>query len=52
VYLSSLGFGGASIIAALFATDVTQYMTNFVNKTITTSTPVKDQEDKFEMGKV
>ena len=31
VYLSSLAFGGVSIIAAFFATDVDKYLTNFVN---------------------
>ncbi|KAL4898370.1 siderophore iron transporter [Aspergillus ambiguus] len=34
VYLSSLGFSGLAIIAALFVTDVDQYMTDFVNKTV------------------
>jgi Fungal trichothecene efflux pump (TRI12) len=34
VYLSSLAFGGVSIIAAFFAKPVDMYLTSFVNKTI------------------
>jgi len=34
VYLSSLAFGGLSIIAAFFATDLAKYLTNFVNKSV------------------
>jgi uncharacterized membrane protein len=52
VYLSCLGFGGVSIVAAMFATDVSKYMTSFVNKTIASSAPVNQKEGKFEMDKV
>jgi hypothetical protein len=45
VYLSTLGFGGVSIIAALFATDVKEYLTGFVNKQIS---PVHDKEQVVE----
>jgi hypothetical protein len=34
VYLSSLAFGGVSIISAFFATDVDKYLTDFVNKSV------------------
>jgi uncharacterized membrane protein len=51
VYLSTLGFGGVSIIAACFATDVTEYMTNFVNKTIH-SNPKHDHVEKLELENV
>jgi uncharacterized membrane protein len=34
VYLSSLAFGGVSIVAAFFATDLDKYLTNFVNKSV------------------
>lgn len=34
VYLASLAFGGVSIISALFVRDISQYLTNFVNKRI------------------
>lgn len=41
-----------SIVAALFATDVSKYMTDFVNKKITSSVPMNAVDDKFEMDKV
>lgn len=34
VYLTSLAFTGTAIIACFFVTDINQYLTNFVNKTI------------------
>ena len=34
VYLASLAFGAISIISALFVRDISQYLTNFVNKRI------------------
>jgi hypothetical protein len=45
VYLSALAFGGVSIIAALFATNVDKYLTSFVNKTIT-SAKAKNEDEK------
>jgi hypothetical protein len=48
VYLSSLGFGGVSIIVALFATNVDKYLTGFINKTIT-STKDQHHNEKLEV---
>lgn len=49
VYLSSLGFGGLSIVAAFFVTDVDKYMTNFVNKRVDRS-QVRPRQDTREAG--
>lgn len=46
VYLSSLGFGGLSILAAFFVTDVDKYMTNFVNKRVDRSKVPPDQDTR------
>lgn len=46
VYLSSLAFGGTALILAFFAVDVDQYLTDFVNKTVTKSKSApKSEED-------
>ena len=34
VYLSSLAFGGVAIISAFFATNVDEFMTGFINKSV------------------
>jgi uncharacterized membrane protein len=34
VYLTTIAFGGAGLIAALFTQDISKYMTSFVNKTV------------------
>ena len=34
VYLATLAFTGIGLIAAFFITDVSAYLTNYVNKTI------------------
>lgn len=34
VYLSSLAFGGVALIASFFTTNIDQYLTGFVNKTV------------------
>jgi uncharacterized membrane protein len=49
VYLSSLSFGGVSIIAALFATNVDKYLTDFVNKTITPGATKHEDAEKMEL---
>jgi hypothetical protein len=34
VYLSSLAFAGTALVSAFFLTDVSKYMTGFVNKRV------------------
>jgi uncharacterized membrane protein len=50
VYLSSLGFGGVSIIAAFFATGIDEYLTGFLNKTITSTKNNADVEKIEKKG--
>jgi hypothetical protein len=47
VYLSSLAFAGTALVSAFFVTDVSKFMTGFVNKKVDgKSTRVDRIEDK------
>jgi hypothetical protein len=53
VYLASLAFAGTALVSAVFYTDVSQYLTNFVNKKVdgksTRVDQVKDVDMKHEV---
>lgn len=44
VYLSALAFGGTALILSFFARDVDQYLTSFVNKTVSHQATRQDLE--------
>jgi len=48
VYLVSIAFGGAAILASIFTKDIDQYMTNYVsrriNGVVATEVPVKEKQ--------
>jgi hypothetical protein len=44
VYLSTIAFGATALIISWFATDISEYMTSFVNKTIQQEKPKRDED--------
>ena len=48
VYLSSLAYGGTALILSFLASNVDKYLTNYVNKTVTSSAAPRNQEAELE----
>jgi hypothetical protein len=52
VYLSTIAFGASALIIAWFATDISEFMTSFVNKTVQQGKQQQRDEDSSSSEKV